>query len=238
MAAELVFDPATSRGRLPCCCSLRWLAVAAGWVAALAVAIAPSNASLATEESGWRYYSDGPLLASEFRGTRPSSVSDGMLAHTETVCRYRYHYRFDRTRRGIQARVTSIEFVAVFVPEESWNAAPDDRLLLEHEQGHFDITYAAALEAQLEFEGRIRRGRGMTAIGSTREEAARRLDEQLKHTTERFLSSLGDQHQHYDEITGHGTNRAAQREFARVHQQRIQLLQEQLDQLRANADAG
>jgi hypothetical protein len=140
--------------------------VAVSWLVAAAAA-EPRSVSGTNN----RPYADGPLTAADFSGKRPaqSPVNMGIEMVANTECEVRYEYRSTVEQKGQNpwtARMSSFECTAVIVPEKCWNAQPESRRILDHEQGHFDLAEIAARRAQQHFSGLARDGKAIARVGT------------------------------------------------------------------------
>jgi len=152
-----------------------------------------------------RPYEDGPLTAGDYR-TEPPEDDGGLDAFTTTDLRFRYEYRSRTTPRRVTIWTTKIMADAVVVPGKSWNRRPEDTRLLDHEQGHFDLSYIAALRARLHF---ARQGR-ITATAASSEDAVRGLEKEIQRQMQEFVDAVLSEHHEYDRRTRHGLDRRAQ----------------------------
>src|SRR5262245_29424211 len=111
------------------------LAICVLWVL---VAQAPGQTA-DDETSKVRRYDQGPMTAEDFAAEVPA---DRGPRQASTYSRIRYNFQYRGTISGKTTRImaTQIESFAVLMPAKSWNAAPMDAALLDHEQGHFDLT--------------------------------------------------------------------------------------------------
>jgi hypothetical protein len=175
------------------------------------------------------------LTPGDFRGQVPAfrKVEPGggfvpLTAYTFTEIRYDTRYRVTGSGNRWTARLFSAEAFAVILRERSWNRQPDNKKLLDHEQGHFDLTHAHALAVQLRLDELIRTRRGPTGTGSTSAAAIASLDGKLRDE----LKPLFDQHvaaqEEYDRVTAHGANSGPQEEKRKKQLARVAELEEKL----------
>jgi len=128
----------------------------------------------------------------------------------------------------------------VVLPAKSWNRRPGDLRLLDHEQGHFDLTYIAALQARLHFA----RERRISNTAANSDEAIRRLEDDIQREMQRFVDAVLIEHEKYDRITRHGLDPQTQQQQRKIHREQIARLTQQLQadgeqgtRSRANAPA-
>ena len=177
-----------------------------------------------------RRYQEGPLTARDFRGKTPRDADgkvNSLLAFTRTDFRFSWKSTFTRRNRKHYLKATDIDLYSVILPQHSWNRAPQDRQLLDHEQGHFDITEVQLRKAILKLKTPSSRSL-FRSSGNSRTRAVHRFEENLARFLDPFVAATRKQHEHYDKLTAHGRNRAAQ-ETMRKHQKlQLQLLAKQL----------
>lgn len=166
-----------------------------------------------------REYRQGPLTKDDFRAE--ADPQSPYLARTETDYRYRYAYRYSVQRGETIVTLTEIEVWAVLKADESWNRRPEDEALLDHEQGHFDISQLAALEAQAVIQQRIDKGPNVQAKAKTQSEAVKRLEDQIKSLIKPHVEDSLAAQRDYDKSTAHGTDAAAQADARRDHERRL-----------------
>ena len=169
---------------------------------------------IAHAADGPRKYSDGPLAPADFRAAapEPQPVKDeGRLrAMTDVEIRYTTRYRWDEPMPGnVSARLTRFDCQAVLLPEKCWNKEPDDLRLLDHEQGHFDITEINARRAQKRFDQLIT-DQGLLGYGSDERSAVADLDKKVHDEMQKIFDRERDEQIKYDRVTNHGRNFAAQ----------------------------
>ena len=173
-----------------------------------------SPALLANDAAALRKYSDGPLAPADFRAAvpEPQPVKDGvqLRAMTDVEIRYTTRYRWDEPTPGnVSARLTRFDCQAVLLPEKCWNKEPDDLRLLDHEQGHFDITVINARRAQKRFDQLIT-DQGLIGYGSDERSAVADLDKKVRDEMRKIFDRERDEQIKYDHASNHGRNFAAQ----------------------------
>jgi hypothetical protein len=161
-----------------------------------------------------RKYADGPLAPADFRAAvpEPQPVKDGvrLRAMTDVEIRYTTRYRWDEPTPGnVSARLTRFECQAVLLPEKCWNKEPDDLRLLDHEQGHFDVTEINTRRAQKRFDQLIA-DQGLIGYGSDERSAVADLDKKVHDEMQKVFDRERDEQIKYDRASNHGRNFAAQ----------------------------
>jgi hypothetical protein len=170
-----------------------------------------------------RNYADGPLTAKDFRAPIPGFVKfRGQTALTTTDLLYDLKYRLFRSQGRTTARLSSISFQAVVIPSQSWNRIPEHVRLMDHEQGHFDLTYIASLRARSGFPA----SRRLTGSGANDEQAIKELRQRVADRFRPFTEKLRAAHIEYDEITRHGAALGPQKEQRQRQKQQIEELTE------------
>jgi hypothetical protein len=161
-----------------------------------------------------RKYADGQLAPADFRAAvpEPQPVKDGvkLRAMTDVEIRYTTRYRWDEPTPGkVSARLTRFDCQAVLLLEKCWNKEPDDLRLLDHEQGHFDITEINARRAQKRFDQLIT-DQGLLGYGSDERSAVADLDKKVHDEMQKIFDRERDEQIKYDRATNHGRSFAAQ----------------------------
>jgi Bacterial protein of unknown function (DUF922) len=186
--------------------------LAMGWFGGPAVAQdAPRKSSPASVP---RTYADGPLSPADFRAAvpEPQTVKDGvkLRAMTETEIRYTTRYRWDEPTPGkVSARLTRFDCFAQLLPDKCWIKEPDDLRLLDHEQGHFDITEINARPAQKSFDKLIA-DQGLVGYGSDERSAVADLDKKVHDEMQKVFDREREEQIKYDRVTDHGRSFVAQ----------------------------
>lgn len=188
---------------------------------ATAACVAACSAVVAEEppQRTWRPYAQGPLQAEDFQGT-PKPDKKTMQAETVTEILYDYRYKGRKENGKFRLGLSRITFTAVVHRDRSWNRTPRDARLMDHEQGHFDITELSARQAQRLFDQLIDRG-SLVGTGPTQQEADQDLVRRIEETVRPILDSHNKDQKLYDQVTRHGVNRFAQREARRRQQQQL-----------------
>ena len=162
--------------------------------------------SAAHAEESERRHASRPLAVREFQGDR-GDAPERFLAYTETQLRYSIRYQHQSDGRTTSAWLSSAEIYAVFLPELSWwDTERGNRKLLAHEQGHFDITEALALEFQLEIAKQIATGKALLVTAKDAKTATDALQAKFAAMQQRYESRLAKEQKRYDRVTSFGTN--------------------------------
>lgn len=171
---------------------------------------------LVDEKDAYRRHQDGPLKRAEFKAKPPNS---GRAAYTRTDLRFTYRTKFTRVGNSVLIRLTESDVYAIFIPEESWmrKSAPDD--LMDHEQGHFDLTEIYALKAQHAIQ---LKHRSYSLTGDTKSECEKKLQARMKEDIQRIFAQCEERQREYDYQTEHGLRPDAQRLHRR--EQKAELL--------------
>ncbi len=138
----------------------------------------------------WR--EDDPLEWSDFHGPPEPEQGVDALSSCGLICDPAL------SRNGM----LRFDVNAYFSPTDSWVDRPDaSRLLLHHEQGHFDIgeIYARKMRQRL----------ARTAFDRSR------LNEQITIIYQETFEEYREAQATYDRVSGHSTNTAGQREWDR-----------------------
>ncbi|MDX1947675.1 MAG: hypothetical protein SFU86_19915 [Pirellulaceae bacterium] len=178
--------------------------------------------SLTRAAESRRKYEAGPLRAEDFAAEPPKSA--GRAANTVTELRYEYRYRYSTGEKSVQIALESIEIHAYIRRDASWNRTPDDRALLDHEQGHADIAQIQCLQARRAFAEKIRRGFQVEA--ATRAEGIQALERVIQREMSSFEEAGRAADAEYDRATEHGLG-GQQAEWRRVQRETLRNLQEE-----------
>jgi len=184
----------------------------------LAASVVQTGVHAQNGPAKYRNYADGPLTAEDFQAPIPGFVQfRGQKALTTTDFRYDFQYRLRRSRRRVTARLSSIDIWAAVIPSESWNRQPENARLMDHEQGHFDLTYIAVLRARSYFST----SKSLVGGGTNDERAIKDLRQQLDRRFRLLREELRAAHVEYDEITRHGAALGPQKEQRDRQKQQI-----------------
>lgn len=191
------------------------LASVAGF-ALCALLISFAHGAPAPGDADPRPYKDGPLSADDFRhpvpDPRPEKDSLRLRATTWTWVHYNTQHEWREVKKDTYvAKLTGIEVIATVERGKSWNHSPHDAKLLDHEQGHFDISELTARRALRKINGLIA-GQGITGHGHDQASAIADLSRQVKAIMQGFFDQEDQEQAQYDRVTHHGTVPATQAE--------------------------
>jgi len=174
-------------------------------------------------------HAERPLRADDFRARVPDDRPRGeppdelpIAAYSETDIRFRFDSRTRLAGRESVTRLTRIVFSAVVDRSRSWNAAPDDPSLLDHLQGHFDLTRLAAYDAQ----DAVRRRMASTPFegrGSTERAAIEDLKRRILDECRSVREELAKDRAYFDKRTRYGTDRGIEREERNRQKERLRI---------------
>ena len=175
------------------------------------------TAAQAADPEGLVQHGDGPLAARHFVGTVPATlpVREGITLHAMTETELRYVFRYDGRLEDGQyvASLAELRTFAVFVGRKSWASGSISTQLLDHEQGHFDITETFARRAQQHFDKLLAGDQPLSARGSDEAAARQALREQILKELRAFYEAAAKEHARYDQSTRHGTRSREQQKY-------------------------
>lgn len=185
----------------------------------------PANAAVSVEP---RTYAQGPLTGADFLAEVPqgNTVPVGglrALAYASTEMLFDYRYRVMAQNGVWTARLSEIRVVAVLWREKSWNRHPDDRKLMDHEQGHFDLAQMWALRGQKELSDALRRG-DLQGQGESPQAAVKAFETALDRRVQKFRDALTAADRSYDQLTRYGTLAEQQAAHRKSQMEAIQQL--------------
>lgn len=179
-----------------------------------------------------RPYGDGPLTEADFRG-KPSA--EGKLAGSSFQAYlfmdiiWSSQYRTAGRGRVASAHLTQFQASAVTYPGKSWNRwkkfNPD---LLDHEQGHFDLTHIHALRLEIKMRKLLAGKMPPGGSGETEAAAVEALNALLVKEGAATKAAADEENIEYDRLTAHGTALDKQREIRRVHHETLKKLAAEL----------
>lgn len=145
-----------------------------------------------------------PLTWDDFQG--PVDPEAAPTAAALTAASLSLGYELEVTRgRGCEFEITKIETSAEFHPQHSWvRDRARTEAVLEHEQGHFDLTeiFRSALEREAaRLVGQPRRCRAGADMAAIEAE----VGELVGQIRESIFAELDSVQRQYDAETGHGT---------------------------------
>ncbi len=200
--------------RLRCRAILSGFFVAARFATTIAADDAkkkPTDAELAM-----RPYRDGPLTAADYRCPPPNPLPQKngvqLSAMTFTSLHYNTRYRWREVQpEKFEARLTSFDIVAEVDRRQSWTTRPTDERLLDHEQGHFDVSELNARRIQKKFNELIASS-AVIGHGSDETNAIADMNQQVETRVHDYLEQERKQQDQYDITTHHGTYHKSQAE--------------------------
>lgn len=170
-----------------------------------------------------RPYADGPLTKEDFQG-QPDEMSRRSQARTSTELKYEYRYTYRSSSRTTTASLDRIDINAYIRRDTSWNNSPENKRLLEHEQGHADNAQIQTLKARLHFRKLRRNGSHVKATAATLKEALAALDRLVKKEMSAFEKAAQESDDEYDRVTSHGLG-PEQDEWRRVQLETLKKLE-------------
>lgn len=142
---------------------------------------------------------------------RVDDRASGLSAQTQTFLGYRLEARATGSGQSFTAIVASISFYGGMDRSRSWRRSivdREDRLLLEHEQGHLDINEIKLRQLRALAHSDMPVGSGRTAKDALADLSRRMLSIYQGHVAEMQAAQ-----RRYDDETGHGTREEVQREW-------------------------
>jgi hypothetical protein len=154
-----------------------------------------------------------PLTWSDFRGPIDATASADTVAMTAASLSWKYAYRMESGRRDCTYRLTEISTQATFDPSQSW-ARMEHRTptVLEHEQGHFDLT--EVFRRMLAAEGaELVDAPHQCRPNARQTDVEARVAALVEPLRDRIWDELQRVQTAYDDETRHGIDTAVQREW-------------------------
>lgn len=185
------------------------------------------------EPAPTRKLAEGPptIAPKDFRGMPPvedpNQTDFRALANTHMKLDYRYTFRGAAAGpKKFQAEVATFDVEARFDPEGSWWRPETPPTLLDHEQGHVDLGWIAALELRHDVRQEARLGR-MKVTAATQADAEQALKKKIVDVVQPYFDRHQASHAAYDKETAHGTIGDKQALARRAQAKRLnELLQE------------
>jgi hypothetical protein len=182
----------------------------------MAIAADDDNKKLADADLALRPYRNGPLTAADYRCPPPKPVPQkngvSLAAMTYTSIHYSIRYRWRELKsKTVEAKLTNFDAVAEVDRRQSWTTRPTDERLLDHEQGHFDVTELYARRIQKKLNALISAG-AIVGRGDDDTTAVADLNQQVDSRVQEFLDLEHKEQDQYDIATHHGTFHNAQAE--------------------------
>lgn len=155
-----------------------------------------------------------PLRWEDFQGAVDSSASADRVAMTAASLSWGYSYGLERGNGRCLYRIDSVDVHAIFNRQDSWvRPGHETDRVLEHEQGHFDLTQLFKLELEALTRGLVgvRRHCEGDSVEAASSYAEREAAQAVSRVAERIWSEHVAAQETYDEQTRHGTAGDAQR---------------------------
>lgn len=193
-----------------------------------------------------RDYLEGPVTAKDFQAKPPAltqrldavqqtqeqaEIATGISIATHIASQY----RLDSQSAVVSSEVEKIELRTLMTPEKSWldPESYDDAELLQHEQGHFDLTEIQRRQLQLRLDGLRAEGklamkevfgpdRSETQLQADMERQRELLQQRLNEAVEVARQLEAEAQKRYDRDTFHGINKEQQAHWWYWIQQRLQ----------------
>jgi len=148
------------------------------------------------------------LRFEDFQGTADPAVSPERVAMTAASLSWGYGYALERGNGRCFYRITNIDVEAIFNRQDSWiRPGHETHRVLEHEQGHFDITQLFKLK--LEALTRELIGVRRACEGASVEEASDFTEREARRAVSAVADKIWSEHvaaqETYDDQTHHGT---------------------------------
>ncbi len=189
----------------------------------------------AEERKSLRAYEAGPLTKDDFHTEPPEMrVVGGIVLRSNVFTDVRYRYRGEGRAKGknVEVKLTAIRVVAVVDRSKSWNADPTDAALLDHEQGHFDISAIAAARTQNHFDKLIA-GEGLRAEGKDEKAAGAAMDQKVAEVFGELLRPWREEQVDYDRATVHGADQRQQTAHRRQQKEMLEVLRREAEKREA-----
>jgi hypothetical protein len=178
-----------------------------------------SNSAEEAKKPEPRPYSEGRLSERDFAAAIPAGQI--IQASTYTSIDFNYRYRMIAQGSGVQLVASQIFTQASVDPARSWNKTPGDLRLLDHEQGHFDITQLYTLRWRARFETLMRQG-VLKASGPTEKAAYDVLQSIVQKEFQELFKTWEAEQREYDNQTNHGLDRKRQDEWRKRLDEQLQ----------------
>jgi hypothetical protein len=217
-----------------------WLAGAA-FLGIASVCVSSACAQIPGQEANGgskpdRRYDKGPLGEADFKGQPPAEGElSGKPYQAFLVMDILWSSQYRTTGRGrsVSAFLTQFEAIAVSNPSKSWNhwgkRNPD---LLDHEQGHFDITQIHAQRLEIKIRKLLATKNPPGGKGESEVAAVEALNGLLEKEYAASKKASDEENVEYDKLTMHGIGLEKQRELRHVHEETLKKLAAELKALR------
>jgi len=175
-------------------------------------------------------YGERPLKGTDFLAPVPNErpvENPRAEAYSHTEVQFTFNYRATRRGGKFRAQLKDIQFFSIFVCEKSWNALPNDSQLLDHHEGHFDITQIATLQLQIAWREKTAQEK-MVGEGKDEQSAVGDLEKKIKEELHGLDATLQREHQYFDEGTRYGTDPEKEMVARKRQKKRLAELNEEL----------
>jgi hypothetical protein len=183
-----------------------------------------------------RPYNDGPLTEADFQGQRPTSgklAGSPFQAYLFLDINWSSQYRTAVRGRVATAYLTQFDATAASDTSKSWHRWGKNKSeLLDHEQGHFDITQIHALRLEIKFRKLLAAKKPPAGTGQTEAAAVEGLNNLLDKQCRAAKAVCDEENVEYDRLTTHGAALEKQRELRRVQQETLRQLNEELKRVK------
>ncbi len=146
-------------------------------------------------------------------------IADGIptphLMHTEGFFHYSYKARWSQDGDSFTARISELTVRSGFDQNKSWKQSTfrETKALLDHEQGHLDISELHTNEFR---KSRIPVGSGDTGVAALED-----LKTKIREISDRCNQESREEQAKYDQETSHGANTASQQQWTAALRQRL-----------------
>lgn len=180
-------------------------------IALLAAGLSPVIAGAETPVIEWN--PARPLEWNDFVGAVPAHAGSERIAESNTSISWTYRYEVNWRQGVCTFRITAIESAAGFHPDGSWvRPAHRTDAVLEHEQGHFDITriyQQKFADATRELVG-VSRDCGTGGRARATRNVEREIDRLAGSVYDAVWQEYRKEQDAYDAETQHGIDSSAQ----------------------------
>ena len=200
-----------------------------------------ANAQIPGQESNGgskpdRRYDKGPLGEADFQGKAPAEdelAGKPYQAFLVMDILWSSQYRTTGRGRSMSAFLTQFEAIAVSNPSKSWNhGGKKNADLLDHEQGHFDITQIHAQRLEIKIRKLLAAKNPPGGKGESEAAAVASLNGLLEKEYLAAKKASDDENVEYDKLTTHGSGLEKQRELRHVHEETLKKLAAELKAIR------
>jgi hypothetical protein len=183
-----------------------------------------------------RRYDKGPLGEADFQGKAPAEeelAGKPYQAFLVMDILWSSQYRTAGKGRSVSAFLTQFEAIAVSNPSKSWNhGGKKNADLLDHEQGHFDITQIHAQRLEIKIRKLLAAKNPPGGKGESEAAAVQTLNALLEKEYLAAKTAADEENVEYDKLTVHGSGLEKQRELRHVHHETLKKLAAELKALR------